>query len=166
FHQEEGIRESPAAGLIPGVSGLQIALVADYADDPDKQLRVKLALPSMDDEGTFLWARLASPDAGKERGFFFRPEVGDEVVVGFLNDDPRQPVILGSLHSSKDAGPKDFKLSKDNLQKGIVTKGGTRIAFTDDKKASLLVETAGKNTILLDDDKEEIAISDKHGNTF
>jgi uncharacterized protein involved in type VI secretion and phage assembly len=120
----------------------------------------------MDDEGTFLWARLASPDAGKERGFFFRPEVGDEVVVGFLNDDPRQPVILGSLHSSKNAGPKDFKLSKDNLQKGIVTKGGTRIAFTDDKKASLLVETAGKNTILLDDDKEEIAISDKHGNTF
>ena len=53
-----------------------------------------------------LWARLASPDAGKERGFFFRPEPGDEVVVGFLNDDPRQPVILGALYSSKNAPPR------------------------------------------------------------
>jgi len=112
-----------------------------------------------------VWARLASPDAGKGRGFFFRPETGDEVVVGFFNADPRQPVILGALYSSKHGPPSGFsKLTKDNFKKGIVTKGGTRIAFTDDKKASVIVETADKNTILLDDDKALIAISDKHGN--
>ncbi len=166
FYLEEGIRDTPAAGLVPGVSGLQVGVVADFAEDPDKQLRVKLRLPSLDNDGEALWARLVSPDAGKERGFFFRPEVGDEVVVGFLNDDPRQPVILGAMYSSKNNGPKDFKLSKDNLQKGIVTKAGTRIVFVDDKKASLSIETASKNSILLDDDKKQIAISDQHGNTF
>lgn len=165
FCLEEGIRDAPAAGLVPGVSGLQIGVVADFADDPDKQLRVKVSLPSMDDDGAVVWARLASPDAGKGRGFFFRPETGDEVVVGFFNADPRQPVILGALHSAKNDAPRGLAdLTKDNFKKGIVTKGGTRIAFTDDKKASVIVETADKNTILLDDDKALVAISDKHGN--
>lgn len=165
FSQEDGIRDAPAAGLLPGVGGLQIGVVDKFEADPDKQLRVKVSLPGIDPKAGALWARLASPDAGKDRGYFFRPESGDEVVVGFFNEDPRQPVILGALYSSKNAPPKDFSdLTKDNVKKGIVTKGGTKIAFTDDKKASLFFETAGKNKIFLDDDNELIEISDKHGN--
>lgn len=35
----------------------------------------------------------------------FLPEVEDEVIVGFLNDDPRDPIIQGMVHSSVKAVP-------------------------------------------------------------
>ena len=165
FSEEEGIREAPAAGLLPGVGGLQVGIVDKFEADPDKELRVKVILPGIDAKAGSVWARLASPDAGKERGYFFRPEKGDEVVVGFFNEDPRQPVILGALFGSKSAAPKDCaELTEDNLKKGIVTKAGTKILFNDDKKASLSLETASKNKITLDDDKQLIEISDQHKN--
>ena len=165
FCLEEGIRDAPAAGLLPGVGGLQIGVVDKFEADPDKQLRVKVILPGIDAKAGAVWARLAAPDAGNKRGSFFRPEKGDEVVVGFFNEDPRQPVILGALYSSKNAPPEDCsEIKEDNLKKGIVTKAGTKILFTDAKKASLSFETASKNKILLDDDQERIEISDQHGN--
>jgi len=167
FSSEDGIRDAPAAGLLPSVSGLHVGVVADFAEDPDKQLRVKVTLPGIESAPDAVWARLAAPDAGKDRGFFFRPETGDEVVIGFFNDDPRQPVILGSLYSSKNAPPDPFaSLTKKNVSKGIVTSGGTKIAFTDDSKAAVLLETAGERRILLDDDGERIVIADRHGNTI
>ena len=90
---------------------------------------------------------------------------GDEVVVGFLNDDPRQPVILGAMFSSKNAPPKDFSnLSEKNLEKGIVTRKGTKVGFIDDDKASLFIETAASR-IRLDDKAQTIQISDQYGNT-
>ena len=163
--QQDGIQDVAAAGLLPGVTSLQIGVVSDFAEDPDKQFRVKVTLPGLDEAGAVVWARLASPDSGNGRGFFFRPETGDEVIVAFFNGDPRQPVILGALHSSKNAPPADFgKLTKKNPLKGIVTRGGTRIAFNDGDKASLTIETKDKNTILLDDDKAMISLADKHGN--
>ncbi|MFN0195036.1 MAG: type VI secretion system tip protein VgrG [Aestuariivirga sp.] len=165
FCQEDGIRDAPAAGLLPGVGGLQIGVVDKFKADPDKQMRVKVILPGVGAKAEAVWARLAAPDAGKDRGYFFRPETGDEVVVGFFNEDPRQPVILGALYSSKNSPPKDCaEITEDNLKKGIVTKAGTKIMFNDDKKASLSLETDSKNKIVLDDDKETIEISDKHGN--
>ena len=165
FCLEDGIRDAPAAGLLPGVGGLQIGVVDKFEADPDKQLRVKVILPGIGAKAGSVWARLAAPDAGSKRGYFFRPEIGDEVVVGFFNEDPRQPVILGALYSSKNTPPEDCaEITEDNLKKGIITKGGTKILFNDDKKASLSFETASKNKILLDDDKELIEISDKHGN--
>ena len=165
FCLEDGIRDAPAAGLLPGVGGLHIGVADKFEADPDKQLRVKVILPSVGAKAESVWARLAAPEAGKDRGYFFRPEIGDEVVVGFFNEDPRQPVILGALYSSKNTAPKDCaEITEDNLKKGIVTKAGTKILFNDDKKASLSFETASNNKILLDDDKELIEIADKHGN--
>ena len=61
---------------------------------------------------------------------FFRPEPGDEVIVGFLNDDPRQAVILGAVYGSKNTPPKHgSQLAKENIKKAIVTKKGTMIAI-------------------------------------
>jgi hypothetical protein len=69
------------------------------------------------------------------------------------------------VSGSKNAPPQDCsEIKEDNLKKVLVTKAGTKILFTDAKKASLSFETASKNKILLDDDKELIEISDKHGN--
>ena len=100
-------------------------------------------------------------------GYFFRPETGDEVVVGFFNNDPRQPVILGAMYSSKNSPPEAVAtLSEDNINKAIVTKKGTIIGFADNEKASVFIQTAGENKILLDDDAEAVSVSDSHGNVL
>lgn len=156
---------APASGLLPGVHGLQIGVVDQFEEDPTKEWRVKVILPGIDEKEGKLWARLATPEAGKKRGYFFRPEPGDEVVVGFFNADPRQAVILGALYSSQNAPPDAVaKLTKENKDKGIITKNGIAIRFLDDKKAKLFIETPGANKVVLDDDAEQIQISDKHGN--
>lgn len=162
----EGVADAPAAGLLPAVSGLQIGVVAAFEEDPDGELRVKVTLPALGALGGMVWARLASPDAGKDRGYFFRPEPDDEVVVGFLDNDPRYPVILGALYGSKNAPAAAMGAPSDkNEQKGIVTRKGTTIGFLDGDKASVFIETAGKNRLLLDDDAETVVLSDQHGNS-
>ena len=167
FAQQPYIKDQPAAGLLPAVNGLQIGIVAPFEEDPDKEFRVKVILPGIDEKTGMIWARLATPDAGLERGYFFRPEPGDEVIVGFFNDDPRQAVILGAMYSSKNKPPADMaKLEDKNIAKGIVTKTGTTISFTDDAKSILLIKTPEENSITLDDDAQSILIQDQHGNAI
>lgn len=167
FARQPDIQDVPAAGLLPAASGLQIGVVDSFEEDPEQQLRVRVLLPAIDSEDGAVWARLVSPEAGKERGYFFRPEPGDEVVLGFFNNDPRQPVILGAMYSSSNNPPEDFaELSEDNIHKGIVTKKGTKIGFLDNDKAAIFIETAQSNKILLDDDAETIEIVDQHGNSI
>ena len=165
FCQEPGIQDAQAAGLLPGIGALHIGVVSKFEADPEKQFRVKVSLPGVGAENEAVWARLATPEAGKERGYFFRPEPGDEVVVGFFNHDPRQPVILGALYSAKNVPPAGCTpLDEKNPAKGIVSRGGTKILFNDADKASLSLETASKNKIVLDDDQQSISITDQHGN--
>lgn len=165
FSAKSDLIAAPANGLLPAVQGLQIGIVSGFEEDPDKELRVRLELPALGPEQVTIWARLATPEAGNARGYFFRPEPGDEVVVGYFDNDPRQPVILGALFSSKNPPHKSFaKLTKENIRKGIVTKKGTIIGFVDDKEAQVFIETPKKNKILLDDDAREIHIKDQHSN--
>lgn len=165
FSKQPDIIDTPAAGLLPAVSGLQIGIVDAFTEDPDKEFRIKVILPGIDEKKGAVWARLALLDAGKERGFFFQPQPGDEVVVGFFNNDPRHAVVLGAMYGSKNV-PKNFKLSKDNVEKGIVTKKGTTLKFIDKNKASVFIETPKKNKILLDDETEKVEVVDQHGNTI
>jgi Rhs element Vgr protein len=165
FSATEGVIDAPAAGLLPGLLGLQIGIVTDADDDPDKEFRVRVTLPGITTGDAVVWARLCAPDAGKQRGYFFRPEVGDEVLVGFLNNDPRHPIVLGSLFGSNNAPPDDFNKDLDkNKFKGIVTKSGATISFLDDEKSSVFIQTPGKNKILLDDDAKSIKLTDQNGN--
>ena len=161
FISKADIMDRPAAGHLPGVNGLQIGIVTDN-QDPDKKGRVKVMLPGIDEKKGEVWARLASPDAGNGRGFFFRPEKGDEVIVGFFNDDPRQAVILGAMYNAKNTPPRE--ITKDNINKGIFTIKGSSLAFIDDKKPSVIICTAEKNGIIFDDDGELVEIQDQHGN--
>jgi Rhs element Vgr protein len=167
FTQQPDIVDAPAAGLLPAINGLHIGIVGMYEEDPEKEFRIQVILPGIDAKNGTLWARLASPDAGNNRGYFFRPEPGDEVVVGFFNDDPRQAVILGAMYGSKNKPPKDVaKLTKENKAKTIVTKTGATIGFLDGSKSSVFIKTPDANTIKLDDDAKAITITDQHGNTI
>lgn len=152
---------APRAGaLLPGVSGLQIGVVVSN-EDPTGEHRVRVRLPLVDpgDDGT--WARVAAPDAGAERGFFFRPELGDEVVVGFLDGDPRHAVILGMLHSSAKAAP--LQGSDDNHQKVYQSRSKLRLFFDDEKKVVRL-ETPAGNRITLSEEGKGVRIEDQNSN--
>ncbi|MBL8350893.1 MAG: type VI secretion system tip protein VgrG [Burkholderiaceae bacterium] len=154
-----------AAGLWPAVSGLQIGIVEAVHEDPDKECRIKVKLPALGSNAPGYWARMAMPDAGKDRGWYFWPEPGDEVVLGFFNQDPRQPVVLGAMYGSTNKPPADIvDDSADNTKRGLVTKKALTLAFVDADKPQLYLQTPGGAKVLLDDDQEVIELSDKHGN--
>jgi uncharacterized protein involved in type VI secretion and phage assembly len=102
-------------------------------------------------------------DAGNERGFAFRPEIGDEVIVGFINEDPNQGVVLGMLYSS--SHPSHLELSDDNHQKGYVSRSGMKMMFDDELKKMEMETPAGKK-IVMDEDEDSITITDDHGNSI
>ena len=167
YCRRDDIGDPPAAGLLPAAQGLQVGVVDKFEQDPDKEYRARVLLPTADDKPFAVWARLASPDAGNGRGYFFRPEPGDEVVVGFFNNDPRQPIILGALFGSKNAPPKDVsQLTDKNVHKAIVTKKGTTIGFIDEGEPSVYIQTPGKRKITIDDKDKAVKIEDQHGNSI
>jgi len=158
---EEPSVSAPAAGaLLPAVHGLQIGVVVSN-EDPDGEDRVRVRMPLVDQESDGTWARVATLDAGKERGFFFRPELDDEVLLGFLNDDPRQVVILGMLHSS--AHPAPLAGSDDNHEKLYQSRSKMKLYFNDDTKVMRL-ETPAGNGITLSEADKAIKIVDQSGN--
>ena len=166
FSQNNDIVDTPASGLIPAINGLHIGIVDKYEDDPEKQFRVKVKIPAIEKDG-IVWARLAALDAGKKRGVLFRPETGDEVILGFLNDDPRQAVILGSLHSEKNELPAGLEISEKNNQKGIVTKESLKIVFDDEEKSIEISTPKGNSLYFSDKDEDEkIHWEDKNKNTM
>jgi Rhs element Vgr protein len=163
FASEHDASEQPAAGLVPSISGLHIGVVTKLEGDPDGEQRVRVRMPltSAADDG--VWARLASLDAGNQRGATFRPELDDEVVLGFLQGDPRQPIVLGMLHSS--AKPSPLEPSDENAKKGFTTRQGMRVMF-DDAEKSITIDTPAGNAIVLSEDSGGIEISDQSGNTL
>lgn len=157
----DDLNEKPASGLVPSINGLHYGIVTQIHEDPDGEARVKIKIPIISTESEGVWARIATLDAGNNRGTFFRPEVDDEVLVGFINDDPRDPVIIGMLHSSALASP--IEPTEDNYEKGIITKEGLKLMFDDEKK-SILLETPNGNTMILIDDEGSIKLEDENGN--
>ncbi|WP_271782138.1 type VI secretion system tip protein VgrG [Aquimarina algiphila] len=142
-------------------TGLQIGVVTQLQDDPDGEYRILVKLPIIDNEADGVWARIATLDAGENRGTFFLPEIGDEVVVGFLNNDSHDPIVVGVLHSSSKAAP--FEATDDNFEKGYVSKEGIKLVFDDEKK-SLTIETPAGKKITLDEDEAVIKLEDENNN--
>ena len=162
----EDIQDNSAANLLPGVNGLQIGLVSKIEGDPENEDRILVRLPLVDMEAEGVWARVAAQDAGKGdssegRGAFFRPEVDDEVIVGFINDDPRNAIVLGMLNSSKK--PAQITATAQNDEKGWITRSGTKLLFNDQEK-SILAETPDGRIINLNDDTGKIILQDGNGN--
>jgi len=157
----EDVQEKPASKLLPGVCGLQIGIVTKLENDPDGEFRIQLRLPIIDKLSDGIWARIALQDAGDQRSAFFMPEIGDEVIVGFINDDPRDAIVLGMLHSSAKASP--IQADDQNNVKGWQTRSGIKMLFDDDKKSWTLNTPSGKK-IVVDDDADNIILEDQNGN--
>ncbi len=163
FSKQPDFNSAPAADMLPAIQGLQIGVVTDLESDPDSQDRIRVRLPIIDAAEDGVWSRIASLDAGNNRGMFFRPEVGDEVIVGFLNNDPRRPVVLGMLNSS--AKPAPLKGSNQNDEKGYTSRSGMTMIFNDSEKSLKITTPAGKKVTISEKDAT-MKMEDENGNVF
>jgi Rhs element Vgr protein len=157
----EDMNDASAAGLMGAVRGLQIGKVVQLQNDPDGEDRILVRMPVIDNTAQGIWMRVASLDAGASRGAFFRPEIDDEVIVGFINDDPRDAVVLGMLHSS--ARPSPISAQDVNHEKGFTTRSSMHLSFNDDTK-TITIDTPAGNKITLDEQGTKIEITDQNSN--
>jgi phage protein D/phage baseplate assembly protein gpV len=154
------IVDPPAAGLAPPLKGLQTGQVKQVNEDPNGDFRVLVTLPMIDGENG-IWARLAQPYASKKFGWSFFPEVGDEVVLGFMNEDPASAVIIASVYSNK--LPAKYVPNKDNDVKSLSTRSLMEVNFND-KDIILKISTPGGRVVTLDDKTGTVTVEDPNKN--
>lgn len=153
-----------ATGQIPAIQGLQVATVKQLASDPQSLYRILITLPTNAETQTGIWARYANFYGTAGAGLGFLPEVGDEVLVGFIENDPRYPVILGSLYSSGKQSPNQAK-DENNYIKMLSTKTQLKLQFDDENKI-ITIQTPGGNSITLSDKDKSIEIADQNSNSI
>lgn len=162
WYAESPLNSGPiAAGLLPGVKGLQIGIVKKIDQDPDNEFRVQVQIPILAADANMVWARLSTFYVGNTFGAFFMPEINDEVILGFLNDDPNFPIILGSVYST--AIPAPLTPDAKNSIKTIITSSKLQIKFDDENKVLTLL-TPGGNIVVLSDQDKGIKLTDQNSN--
>lgn len=146
------------------INGVVTAKVID-SKDPEKLGRVRVKYPGMKEKGESGWVRVASLMAGKDRGTFFLPEKGDEVLVAFENGDFNHPFIIGALWSNSNKPP-EKNADGNNDIKLIKSRAGHTITLDDTKgKEKIEIKTKSGHKILFEDTKgkEIIEIADNSG---
>jgi uncharacterized protein involved in type VI secretion and phage assembly len=145
-----------------------LAEVVDL-NDPSAIGRVQVRLLSFDGvagQDAPLWARIALPFAGTNRGAYFMPDIGDEVLVSFVNGDPRYPVIVGGLWNGQAAPPETMDSASKNYLKVIRSRNGVKVTLDDhDGQEKMVLETPGGQKITLKDGPGAIEIVDANGNS-
>ncbi len=138
-----------------------IGVVTDNKD-PDKLMRVKVKIPAISAADTTWWVSMVMLGAGKDRGWFFLPEVGDEVLVAFEHGDMDRPIIIGALWNGKDKPPKDNG-SGSNPIRTIVSRGGSKVEFDDDKGTVTISDGGGKGELVIKSDDGKMTITASSG---
>jgi len=143
-------------GRIEGV----VTGVVTNNKDPDGHGRVKLKFPWLSDQEESWWARVAAPMAGKERGFYFLPEVDDEVLVAFEHGDPRFPYVIGALWNSQAKPPLTNTDGKNNVR-AIKSRSGHTVTLDDTQgeEKILIVDKSKKNSIAISTKDNTITIT-------
>ena len=153
----------------PIIQGAQTAVVTGPKGEEiytDKYGRVKVQFhwdrKGKKDENTTCFIRVAEPWAGKNWAIIFTPRIGQEVVVNFLEGDPDQPLIIGSVYNGDQMPP--YTLPANKTQSGVKTRSslnGTpanfnEIRFEDKKGQEQLYIHAEKNEdIVVENNKTE-----------
>jgi uncharacterized protein involved in type VI secretion and phage assembly len=153
--QPESAHES--GGYLKGVA---IAVVTQNRD-PDGLGRVKLKFSWESQERESDWARCAMPMTGKDRGTYFLPEVGDEVLVAFEREDMRFPYVLGALWNGQDAPP-DNNSDGKNDRRVIKSRKGHTLTFDDGDQVSVELRLQDGKHLKIDD--QSLVLEDGKGN--
>jgi uncharacterized protein involved in type VI secretion and phage assembly len=157
----------PAESKPNQMNGLVPALVTDNKD-PDNLGRVKVKYPWLpQDEGADIesgWVRVVALGAGNMTGFFWLPEVNDEVMIAFEHGDLNHPYLLGGVWNSKDKTPESSSdaIAGDGTVKTrtIQTRGGHIFRFVDDSSGSKieLIDSKQGTKITLDGQAKDLKI--------
>lgn len=161
FTEANELEAPPAAGLNAGISGLHVGTVMKLDQDPESQYRIQVSIPEMSATTDGFWARLANFYSSNTFGAFFLPEIGDEVALGFFNDDPSHPVILGSLYSSKNVPA--YTPEAANNTKALVTRTKMKVEFNEEKKIITII-TPANNQVVISDEGKSIVLQDQNNN--
>lgn len=162
---EFGLPARPAVREPGAALGLQIGVVEAVDGDTAgaHRLRVRPVSGGLGVNGTpgaeGLWVRQSLPQASADAGLLLRPEPGDEVLLGFLDNEASHPVMLGSLYSSRRPPPA--------LQAGsaLLTRGGLRLVLDDAGQALSLSSAQGHRLRLSDAPADGgVLLEDRHGN--
>jgi uncharacterized protein involved in type VI secretion and phage assembly len=147
------------------LQGVYTASVLDNRD-PEGLARVLVRVPGVDDASATrgAWARVATLMAGQNRGTFFLPEVGDEVLVAFEHGDLRTPYVIGALWNAKSRPPATGRDA--TTTKMIKSRSGVTLRFSDDSTSSLVIETPGGQRVSLQDGTGSVRIEDGNGNSI
>lgn len=157
FIENQSEIESESSGVMKGVA---VAIVTNN-DDKEGLCRVRVRYPWHSQPHESYWARLATPMAGKDRGWMTIPEVDDEVVVAFERQDLRFPFILGALWNGKDQAPlpQDAKNDKRIFQ----SRKKHSLLFDDGEEGEVELKHEKGRRILLNDDG--FLVEDEKGNS-
>jgi len=145
------------------IQGLQLATVIKIEQDPENRYRIQVAIPSASGAVNNAWAVMAHFNASNNSGAFFIPEIGDDVVLGYLGNDAGNPVILGSVYNRHHAAP--YAAADVNNTRALVTRNQMKIEFNEEKK-NISISTPAGNTILLSEDGKLVEFKDQNGNSI
>ncbi|MFD7242251.1 phage baseplate assembly protein V [Streptomyces massasporeus] len=122
--------------------------------------RVKVSFPGLSDRFTSGWAPCARPMAGKDMGFYWLPEVGDQVLVAFEHGDLGKPYVIGGLWNA-DQPPPETNTDGANSTRVIKSRAGHTITFDDEKTGGeLVIKDGGRgSTITLNATDGSLSIS-------
>src|SRR5690606_21590080 len=151
------VEVSPQTGTdaIP-VCSPQSGKVTDN-NDPQGLGRVKVKLQWQRDTTT-PWLRISMPYTGADKGMYFVPEVGEEVVVGFENGNAEKPYVMGSLYHGK-AKPDSFANQSNDI-KAIKTRSGHIIELNDESGSeTITISDKTQNLIKINTSTNDIHIS-------
>jgi phage protein D/phage baseplate assembly protein gpV len=162
-------RADAGNGLSGNGAGVLVPAIVSDVKDPLKLGRVKLTFPWLAKDFTSGWARTVQAGAGKARGALVVPEVGDEVLVGFVGGHMDDPYVLGGLHNGKDTPP---TLSTDAVDgasgeialRAFVSRTGHKIEMVEND-GILIASGDGKLSVRLDKKKGTIEIKSSSGIT-
>ena len=147
------------------VFSLTLAEVKDIKDDKNLN-RVKCLPIGAPAEEITDWCYVMTPMGGKERGLFLFPQVGDLVVLGYLENDIHRPIVLGSYWNSESKPP--VAVSKGKAE-DYVFKTPKKVELTlhdEDKKQKLTVKMPSGITLEIDDEKQIVSTKNKGGDTL
>jgi uncharacterized protein involved in type VI secretion and phage assembly len=140
------------------VNGVKVGLVINN-QDPDGHGRVQITYPTMSDTEIGHWARISVLMAGNNRGTYFLPQVGDEVLVAFENGDIESPYVIGALWNGVDQPPETNSDGKNN-RRLIRSRSGhvVRLDDTDGAEKIEIIDKTGNNSIVFDSANNAITI--------
>src|SRR3954466_8189558 len=145
------------------IYGVEIAIVTNVKD-PEKQGRVKVCCPRLPGKPESDWARVCQPAAGDGRGWYWLPEVSDEVLVAFERGQTSTPYVIGALWNGKDKPMKDA-YTDENTTRMIQTKSGHQIVFNDKSGEEKITigDKSGKRTVTFDVKEKKFLIEAGEG---